>query len=631
MLAQLTYLTDGADTEKETEDGASKRDVGVSYGVCGMQGWRRNMEDAHLAIADYEDERDISLFGVFDGHGGKGVSKFAAAHFPELLKSRDAFKRGDFKTALEEAFLEVDVRLRSPEGREEVIKLDKADPGKKVRPVYLPKLLVRALLNQNGGNVGLKAEFGDDDEDIEPESPHESQETSSAKSVARAEAEDNMGGGDQQTQTEEPQGTESEKVQVAQPNGCDHEDGASVIGAPNGKGTEDVIVDATRDQVCIQAPAVACTSGGERPGVVCASAPKDGPASDPVDGAVVVPSEEGGAGSEATGQATNLGDDDDDGSDHMMALAEEDLEEEVVLHRDEDDEEFSWDEDEDIVAVDPAILAREATPEAQGCTAVVVMVVRSPEGEGPRLICANAGDSRAIVSRRGAVIALSEDHKPECAQEVARINKAGGYVQMNTPGGPRVMGDLNLSRAFGDTRYKASENLPAKEQVVTAFPEVRTLPLKEEDEFIVIGCDGIWETLSNQEAVNFVRPRLLEREDCSKPEVLSRTCAAICDRGLCPSMDATENPGFDGHGCDNMTVVVVKLKQTISGAVDDDATTAAREAEKRAAESAASDEPPAKKQKLDASAEKSTEVEVEGEIESNGDVAPASDGAAQSA
>jgi serine/threonine protein phosphatase PrpC len=36
--------------------------------ASGMQGWRVNMEDAHIAKADLNDE--CSLFGVFDGHGG---------------------------------------------------------------------------------------------------------------------------------------------------------------------------------------------------------------------------------------------------------------------------------------------------------------------------------------------------------------------------------------------------------------------------------------------------------------------------------------------------------------------------------------------------------------------------------
>eukprot|EP00927_Polykrikos_kofoidii_P041263 TRINITY_DN3518_c0_g1_i1.p1 TRINITY_DN3518_c0_g1~~TRINITY_DN3518_c0_g1_i1.p1 ORF type:complete len:641 (-),score=164.46 TRINITY_DN3518_c0_g1_i1:161-1867(-) len=568
-------------------------------------------------MPDFDDEKDVSLYGVFDGHGGKGVSKFAVVHLPQLLKDTEAYKRGDFKTALEEAFLEVDVRLRSPEGRAEVKELDRADPKKKVQPILLSKAVVQRFMSQSAGDGDAEVEFGDDDEDTEP------QETPPAEGEVLAGAEDKITEERQKTLKKEQDSTAVElagKVEAAEvKNGKDLEGAA---------GTADATVGLDTKSASTVAPVAADINGDESPSLANAGAPQDSPAKNIAEAGKVVPGGEGGANTEASGEAADFGDDDDDGSDNVRALVEEDLEEELDAHDEEDDDEFAVEGEDDLVAVNPAVI-RESTPEAQGCTAVVVMVVRSREGDGPRLICANAGDSRAIVSRRGAVVALSEDHKPECALEVDRIKKAGGYVQMDTPGGPRVMGDLNLSRAFGDTRYKTNEKVPAKDQIVTAFPEVRTLPLTDDDEFIVIGCDGIWECLSNQEAVDFVRPHLLEREDGSKPEALSRTCAAICDRGLCPSMDTTENPSFDGHGCDNMTVAIVRLKERIRGEVDDDAKTAAREAEKRAADAALANPPPAKKPKMDSSPEKSTGVELE--MEFNGVAAAVSAGDAQAA
>ena len=37
-----------------------------------MKGWRKNMEDAHLAATNLNDQA-ISVFGVFDGHGGSSI------------------------------------------------------------------------------------------------------------------------------------------------------------------------------------------------------------------------------------------------------------------------------------------------------------------------------------------------------------------------------------------------------------------------------------------------------------------------------------------------------------------------------------------------------------------------------
>ena len=84
-----------------------------------------------------------------------------------------------------------------------------------------------------------------------------------------------------------------------------------------------------------------------------------------------------------------------------------------------------------------------------GSTACVVFITKD------RIFCANSGDSRAILSQTGnRVKALSEDHKPNNATELQRIEKAGHSVMME-----RVDGELALSRAFGDFRFKDSPTL----------------------------------------------------------------------------------------------------------------------------------------------------------------------------
>ena len=78
-----------------------------------------------------------------------------------------------------------------------------------------------------------------------------------------------------------------------------------------------------------------------------------------------------------------------------------------------------------------------------GCTACVCLIV------GDKIYCANAGDSRAVISRDSLKYCLSNDHKPSNPEEELRIQRAGGYVTMD-----RVNGNLNLSRALGDFTYK---------------------------------------------------------------------------------------------------------------------------------------------------------------------------------
>lgn len=69
--------------------------------------------------------------------------------------------------------------------------------------------------------------------------------------------------------------------------------------------------------------------------------------------------------------------------------------------------------------------------------------------------------------------------------EKARICAAGGFVDFG-----RVNGNLALSRAIGDFEFKKSADLSPEQQIVTAFPDVVSHNISDDDEFLVIACDG---------------------------------------------------------------------------------------------------------------------------------------------
>lgn len=140
-----------------------------------------------------------------------------------------------------------------------------------------------------------------------------------------------------------------------------------------------------------------------------------------------------------------------------------------------------------------------------GCTAVVCLL------QGRDLYVANAGDSRCVISRSGQAIEMSIDHKPEDDEEASRIIKAGGRVTLDG----RVNGGLNLSRALGDHAYKTNVTLPAEEQMISALPDIKKLIITPEDEFMVLACDGIWNYMSSEEVVEFVRCRLKDNKKLS--------------------------------------------------------------------------------------------------------------------
>ncbi len=71
------------------------------------------------------------------------------------------------------------------------------------------------------------------------------------------------------------------------------------------------------------------------------------------------------------------------------------------------------------------------------------------------------------------------------AGEKARITAAGGFVDFG-----RVNGNLALSRAIGDFEFKKGAELAPEQQIVTAYPDVVMHELSDDDEFLVIACDG---------------------------------------------------------------------------------------------------------------------------------------------
>jgi len=172
-----------------------------------------------------------------------------------------------------------------------------------------------------------------------------------------------------------------------------------------------------------------------------------------------------------------------------------------------------------------------------GCTANVALIVKKV------LYCANAGDSRCVLSSKGQAVEMSFDHKPDNEKEKDRVHKAGGYV--TTDG--RINGNLNLSRAIGDMEYKKNSSLGVEAQLITAVPDIEKRVLTADDDFIVVGCDGIWECKSNQAIVDFVGERL------KLQPVTSRIVEDLLDNIVAPDT-------LSGYGCDNMTCVVVTLK-----------------------------------------------------------------------
>jgi len=190
------------------------------------------------------------------------------------------------------------------------------------------------------------------------------------------------------------------------------------------------------------------------------------------------------------------------------------------------------------------------------CTIGSTACVAAVDLRRREVVCANVGDSRAFIIRKGKALALSDDHKPENPAERTRIRCAGGDV---VKVGPcyRVDGNLNLSRALGDFDFKSNAALPPWKQKVTAFPDSTCTSFRGgSQELLVVACDGLFEKRSNQDIADLIWPRYQSGVELEQigDEILHACCARSC-RGR-PIEEGT----------DNESVILVKLPAEDGGA-----------------------------------------------------------------
>lgn len=107
------------------------------------------------------------------------------------------------------------------------------------------------------------------------------------------------------------------------------------------------------------------------------------------------------------------------------------------------------------------------------------------------LYTANVGDARAVLCRGGKAVRLTYDHKGSDAQEAKRIMDAGGFVMNN-----RVNGVLAVTRSLGDAAMK---------DFVVGAPYTTETTLSDQDSFLIVACDGLWDVADDQDAVDLIR------------------------------------------------------------------------------------------------------------------------------
>ena len=187
--------------------------------------------------------------------------------------------------------------------------------------------------------------------------------------------------------------------------------------------------------------------------------------------------------------------------------------------------------EEDDAKQRPSTAQHDRRESVQSTSAVSMTSESAPNAPRSRLearqvlYTANAGDARVVLSRSGKAMRLSYDHKGSDKQEGVRVQNAGGTILNN-----RVNGVLAVTRALGDSYMK---------DLVTAHPyTTETVLIPDEDEFLILACDGLWDVCTDQQAVELVR-------EVYNPDEAARI---LVDHAL------------REYSTDNLTVMVVRLQ-----------------------------------------------------------------------
>ncbi|KAJ7959367.1 Protein phosphatase 2C [Quillaja saponaria] len=195
-----------------------------------------------------------------------------------------------------------------------------------------------------------------------------------------------------------------------------------------------------------------------------------------------------------------------------------------------------------------------AEEDESGSTATVMFI-----GDD-MLVISHVGDSSVVLCRSGKAEMLTSPHRPYGSnivslQEIKRIRNAGGWIVNG-----RICGDIAISRAFGDMRFKTKKNEMLKKGVeegrwsekfisrvqlngdlIVASPDIYQVALGSDTEFIVLASDGLWDYMSSSDVISFVRNQLQQHGD------VQLACEALAQAAL------------DRSSQDNVSIVIADL------------------------------------------------------------------------
>ena len=156
---------------------------------------------------------------------------------------------------------------------------------------------------------------------------------------------------------------------------------------------------------------------------------------------------------------------------------------------------------------------------------------------------ANVGDSLSVMYKNKKAYNLNREHQIILESEKERVLKSGATIN-----GYRINGMLNLTRAIGDLQFKSNPDLKRHEQSVIALPEITKIEDTEGIDFIIMGCDGVWDCVKRQMVCEFIEKEINENPGNNLSEILKK----IFDRCVSPVWGVI-------LGTDNMSCIIIQF------------------------------------------------------------------------
>ena len=423
-----------ANTEKATYD---KTLSNMKIGVCEMQGWRRTMEDAAIVLPNFE--KNTSLFGILDGHGGSIVSEFVSVNFKNILIRLDSYKNGYIEKALSETFLIMDELLKNKKINNFIYTTHNSKEKQKE--------LIKKQNSENGNEniVKLRFESGIFEFDLNQINL-------------------SIGGEDTSTTIYEYKRKNSTTPK--------HKDESNDIKI------EDIFFE----------------KGGKQ---------------------------------NAALNTLPLFEDVFDKKSYDINFNNNDIKLQLKTNVSSSSK-FSLDN----------LVASE-----MGTTANIMLI------KNGIIYIANVGDSLSVMYKNKKAYNLNKEHQTIIESEKERVIKSGAKIV-----GYRINGMLNLTRAIGDLKFKSNNNLKRHEQSVISLPEITKIEDTDGIDFIIMGCDGVWDCVKRQLVCDFVDRQIRENPDKKLSDILK----VIFDRCVSPVWGVV-------LGTDNMSCIIVQFLHNENG------------------------------------------------------------------